>query len=115
MPGDIGRSPEYVERPYHRRTIKAQCFPLYSVLLALGNPKVDYFSLDIEGAEIPVLKTIPWDKVDITVVEVEMNHLGKVFDGSEDVLKRFMKKNGYKFRGMVEIDGIFVKKGFKAT
>ena len=33
---------------------QVQCFPLYSVLQALDNPKVDYFSLDIEGAEYPV-------------------------------------------------------------
>eukprot|EP00095_Tigriopus_kingsejongensis_P001337 maker-scaffold1057_size73593-snap-gene-0.26 protein:Tk01337 transcript:maker-scaffold1057_size73593-snap-gene-0.26-mRNA-1 annotation:"hypothetical protein DAPPUDRAFT_224483" len=108
-PGDIGRSPDYVNRPYHRRTLKIQCFPFYSVLLALGNPKVDYFSLDIEGAEIPVLRTIPWDKVDINVVEVEMNHLGEVFDGTAEELKDFMNQQGYTFHGMIEIDGIFVK------
>ena len=28
-----------------------QCFPVYSLLLALGNPTVNYFSLDIKGAE----------------------------------------------------------------
>ena len=27
---------------YKRRTIKLQCFPLYSVLKALGNPTVHY-------------------------------------------------------------------------
>ena len=42
-----------------------QCLPLYSILLALDNPTVHHFSLDIEGAELPVLKTVPWDKVDI--------------------------------------------------
>ena len=42
-----------------------QCLPLYTILLALGNPAVHHFSLDIEGAELPVLKTVPWDKVDI--------------------------------------------------
>ena len=26
-----------------------------------------FFSLDIEGAEYEVLKTVPWDKVDIEV------------------------------------------------
>jgi hypothetical protein len=26
---------------------------------------VDYFSLDVEGAELDVLRTLPWDKVDI--------------------------------------------------
>ena len=36
--------------------------------MALGNPTVDYMSLDIEGAELPVLKTVPWDKVTITIV-----------------------------------------------
>ena len=36
--------------------IDVQCFPLYSILLALGNPTVDYFALDIEGAELPVLR-----------------------------------------------------------
>ena len=34
------------------RRIRVQCFPLYSVLMALGNPTVHYFSLDIEGAEL---------------------------------------------------------------
>ena len=45
------------------KSVKMQCLPLYTLLLALGNPTVHYFSLDIEGAEFPVLKTIPWDKV----------------------------------------------------
>ena len=31
--------------------------------MALGNPHVDYFSLDIEGAELAMLKTLPWDKI----------------------------------------------------
>ena len=31
-----------------------QCFPLYSLMLALGNPTINYFSLDIEGAEFLV-------------------------------------------------------------
>lgn len=44
-----------------------QCFPLYSILLAHGQKKVDFFSLDVEGHELDVLKTIPWHKVDITV------------------------------------------------
>ena len=37
--------------------------PLYTLLLAMGNPTVHHFSLDVEGAEFPILKTIPWDKV----------------------------------------------------
>ncbi len=33
--------------------------------MALGNPTVHFFSLDIEGAEIPILRTIPFGKLDI--------------------------------------------------
>jgi hypothetical protein len=47
---------------------KIQCFPLYSILLAINRTHVDYFSLDIEGAELKVLSTIPWHKVYIKVI-----------------------------------------------
>ena len=30
-------------------------------------------SLDVEGSEFPILKTIPFDKVDIKVLDVEVN------------------------------------------
>ena len=61
--GMAGISPEKTEDSY-----QVQCFPLYSLLLAsAGHVTVNYLSLDIEGAEFEVLKTIPWDKVDIEV------------------------------------------------
>ena len=33
-----------------------QCIPLYTLLAALGNPTVHWFILDIEGAELQVLR-----------------------------------------------------------
>ncbi len=47
--------------------IEIQCFPFYSVLLAIGRTSLDFFSLDVEGHELQILKTIPWNKVDIKV------------------------------------------------
>ena len=55
-----------------------QCFPLFSVLLALDNPTVTLLSLDIEGAEFEVFRSLPWDKVDIEVIVTELVHAGKV-------------------------------------
>ncbi len=40
-----------------------QCVPLYSLLLALNRTVVDFLSLDIEGSEMDVLGTIPFDKL----------------------------------------------------
>lgn len=55
------------------RLMTVQCFPLYSILLAVGQTKVDFFSLDVEGYEIPILKTIPWHLVDIKVIKNPLN------------------------------------------
>jgi hypothetical protein len=44
-----------------------QCIPLYSLLLAMGNPTVNLLVLDVEGAETLVIRTVPWHKVDVQV------------------------------------------------
>ena len=52
--------------------VSVQCVPFYSALAAIGNPKVDYFSLDVDGPDLQILKTIPWDKVrtrDLKILE----------------------------------------------
>ena len=41
---------------------------MLSLLLALDKPKVNYLSLDIEGAELQVLRSVPWHLVDIEVL-----------------------------------------------
>ena len=43
------------------------CYPLYSLMLATNFTKIDLLSLDVEGAELDVLKTIPWESVQINV------------------------------------------------
>ena len=58
---------------------KTLCLPFNSILLAMGNPTVDYFSLDVEGAELPILKTIPWDDVDIKVMFCIPLHIKIIF------------------------------------
>ena len=37
---------EHKKFPFKRRTIRIQCFPLFSVLKALGNPTVHYLRCD---------------------------------------------------------------------
>lgn len=53
---------------------RVQCLPFILYITALGIKTVDYFSLDIEGNEIDVLETIPFDKVDIKVRICETIH-----------------------------------------
>jgi len=60
-----------------QRGAQVICLPLYSLLLAVGNPTVDFFSLDVEGSEIEVLRSIPWERVKIKVILVEVARVDK--------------------------------------
>ena len=97
---DRDRIQKIVEKT--RRTIKMQCFPLTSIVYALGNPKIDYLSLDIEGAELEVLKTIPFDKLNIQLMSLEiirkkLNHNvpGDHVDPYDEIVN-FLDTKGYK-------------------
>ena len=89
--GMAGIVPEWKEDSYDM-----QCFPLYSLLMAAaGNVTVNYLSLDIEGAELQVLQTLPWDILDIEVMTVETQHAGKVFPGTIQGIRQFLEEKGY--------------------
>jgi len=51
------------------------CFPFWTVLKAIhwANRRIDYFSLDVEGSELSILKSLPWDRLDFGVIQVLMD------------------------------------------
>ena len=51
---ELQRQRESISKKEGHSRYKIQCLPIYSLILAAGNPTVDYLSLDIEGAEIKV-------------------------------------------------------------
>jgi hypothetical protein len=69
----------------------ADCFPFYSIILALNRTRIDYFSLDVEGKELDILKTIPFDKLDIKVLTVEYIHIPEGIPA----LITYMNSKGY--------------------
>ena len=52
-----------------RTVVDVPCLPIFTLLAALDFPTVDFFSLDVEGAELGILQTIPWEKVSIILME----------------------------------------------
>ena len=95
---------------FKKMKFQVQCFPLQAVLAALGNPLVDYFSLDIEGAEYAVLKTIDWEKIRLSALSVEMNHAGEIFKGSKEDIHDLLERNGFSYITSANIDDIFLSK-----
>ncbi|KAF2361870.1 Methyltransferase FkbM [Trinorchestia longiramus] len=64
------------------------CYPLYAVMQASGLTELDYLALDLEGAELQVLQTLPWNTVNITVVQVEASHLDSTEAGKNSPKKK---------------------------
>jgi len=74
-----------------KKVTKVACFPIFSVLLALNVATVDFFTLDVEGAELDVLKTIPFDSILIKIFCIEWNH---VPEGKAE-LRRYVESKNY--------------------
>jgi hypothetical protein len=74
--------------------ICVQCFTLHSILRALSVSHIDYFSLDVEGPELEILKTIPFDKIKIDIFTVEykiMDHKQTMVEKSREKLRNIQK------------------------
>jgi len=54
-----------------RPEITVNCFPLNAIMAALGISHVDYLSLDVEGPELEILRTVDWTRLRIDVITVE--------------------------------------------
>ena len=79
--GAVGGLPQYLTKEflanhYGDRKVtrqKVACVPMMQILDGLGARDFDLFSLDVEGAELAVLRTIDFARVRIDVVCVEAN------------------------------------------
>lgn len=113
----VGKPEEAAAGLDSKTVVEVQCFPLFSFLIALNITTLDYFSLDVEGAEFTVLKTIPWDKVDIKTLSVEFIHDPE----GKDVIEEYMKNKGYYVHSEVRHfdwlanDFIFVRNDLQPT
>ena len=51
--------------------VLVNCFPLNTIMAALNITHVDYMSLDVEGPEIEILRSVDWTRLRIDVITVE--------------------------------------------
>jgi hypothetical protein len=77
---------------WERNVEMLQCFPMASILQALGSRHMDMFVLDIEGAEADVLETLPLDEILVDVFVIEHARDQKKIKRIQDVL---VKKWGH--------------------
>lgn len=82
--------------------VEVQCYLLNNILEKNGLYHVDYLSIDTEGGELDILKSIDFEKFDIDVIGVENNT-------NTSRIARFLARKGYTFQKHVGADDIFKK------
>ena len=84
------------ENPEHT---KIRCEPLSNILkqsaLRTETQMVDFLSLDVEGAEFEVLKTIDFDKVEFGIIFYEADDHNPL---KNQAMITFLEERGYRFR-----------------
>jgi FkbM family methyltransferase len=86
----------------NKEILKIISKPLRQVLSENKVKKVDYLSIDTEGSELQILKSIDFDIVDIRVISTE--------NSSKSDIKTFLESKGFIFSGVVCCDEIYYKK-----
>ncbi|XP_061167862.1 uncharacterized protein LOC133176809 [Saccostrea echinata] len=76
-----------------------QCFPLYSILLALKLQAVDFLSIDVGGLELGVLKTMPLKSTNINIISVSCDYCS---EKNETDMEKFLQDHGYSFVSKLE-------------
>jgi FkbM family methyltransferase len=64
--------------------------------------EIDYLSIDIEGPELKVLKTLDYDRFRIKVIDVENNY--RTAD-----IRNFLRTKGYRFVERIGVDELYVR------
>lgn len=100
-----GFSDEVEYRGHVKTRYKVPVRRLADILSERGITHVDFISLDVEGAEIEVLRGIDFSRVDIECFTIE-NDKGSV---RQKRIRDFMKASGYKLKARLWLDEVYIK------
>ena len=89
--GGLGKLVKNAKRTEVHTPMRIPCIPVETLLLALNRTTVDYFSLDVEGMENDVVRTIDHNKFSIRTWSIEYSHT------AARPMKQYMLGAGYKF------------------
>jgi len=83
--------------------IEVICYNMNDLLLNNRLLQIDFISLDTEGGELDILKTLDFDNIGIKVIVVENAY-------NEPYISEFMKKKGFSMVKKLDADEVFVNK-----
>ena len=87
----------------NKEIIPVQCYILNDVLKQHDITYVDYLSIDTEGSEFEIIKSIDFDSVSIAIIGVENNY-------KEPLIRNFLVSKGYQYITKIGGDEIYKKR-----
>jgi FkbM family methyltransferase len=82
--------------------IDITCVPFDYIAKSAPNLRIDYLSIDTEGADLSIVQNINFSKIDIELISVEADH-------SFDQIKEILQQNRYMYIGACCNDKFFSK------
>ena len=81
--------------------IDVACFTLQSLADKFGIQHIDFLSVDTEGGELEILKSIDFDKLPVKVISVENNYY-------TSAIRRYLESEGFLYIGTSKVDEIYM-------
>ena len=92
-------------------TSSVMCYPLGELLGIIGVQHVDFFALDVQGAELGILRTIDWKRIRIDTLAIEYDVFGFPDESNKKLadIRAFMNSTGRSYReiAIMGIDVLF--------
>jgi hypothetical protein len=84
--------------------------PVLEDIFAFANKRINFFSLDVEGSENLVLKTIDFSKVmiDVMMIEIQNNHCKGECEVRKQVRQKMASEEYYRYEGLIPKSDIYV-------
>lgn len=84
----------------HGKNVSVNCASLSSLMMQVGQKHVDFFSLDVEGAELFILESIDFDDLHFDIVMIEVQE-------HRDEINKFMESKGFVLARRLQWDDIY--------
>ncbi|MBX3490551.1 FkbM family methyltransferase [Parvibaculum sp.] len=83
------------------RNIEVDCHTFASLMDRFGIRSIDFLSVDTEGGELDILKSIDFGRYPVSVISVENNFYA-------DDIRNYLEKQGFFYLGTFKVDEIYL-------
>lgn len=96
----------------NKQNIPVVAAPVEHLLSCIGRSTVDFWSLDVEGAEVSILQKTPFKDIEFGVVLIEVVSRGRKDSKRVNEIHQIMSSNGFEKCGSTAYDDIWVNPSY---